>query len=477
MRSSTTTIRPPLSSASYANSEVGRAAILRYRPIPMGGLDDMPDYKNLTVGICAAGLALGLAACGGGGGGGGAAPNPAAMDRGAVLATALVAASGTGADGTFDDTPYGVAPSFTASHDGAAVTIGVTETGTPRGGSARSGEFVEREPRPAAVAGWTRARFRRGETDEHLVVHTDVAAPEAMAFTPENLNRLKEVSGLTGDTVPASGLAVLAGWLPVVRATSLAAAPPNGSITYSAQGSGANAGLEFAGTFGGGSGTYRCSGIACSATLDDQSMPTAMGGVWAFVPDSGAMVQVPDHDHLYFGWWLDESDDGAYGFQTFADAVGFPAGAGDVAAAMEGSATYRGAAAGVWATVDSARGRVTSARSGEFTAEAVLTANFFGALDAGAVNGEIRSFRDGSGRRLDGWRVTLNAAKLTAGAASFAGETSGAVGPDTNGAGRWEGRFHGSDGTGADARPSHVTGRFDLHFPGAHVAGAFGGSR
>ena len=440
----------------------------------------MPDYKNLTAGICAAGLALGLAACGGGGGGGGDAAPPvsAATQRAATLVTALEAASGVGADGSFDDTPYGVAPSVTASHDGATVTIEVTETGTPQGGSARSGDFAELEPRPAAaLAGWTRARFRRGETDEHLVVHTDVAAPETMAFTPENLNRLKEVSGLTGDTVPASGLAVLTGWLPVVRATSLAAAPPNGSITYSAQGSGANAGLEFTGTFGGGAGTYRCSGTVCSATLDDAGMPTAMGGAWHFVPDSGAMVLVPDYEHLYFGWWLDESDDRTYGFQTFADAVGFPAGAGEVAAAMEGSATYRGAAAGVWATVDTAGGRVTSARSGEFTAEAVLTANFFGALDAGAVNGEIRSFRDGSGRRLDGWQVTLNAAKLTAGLSSFAGETGGAVGPDTNGAGRWEGRFHGSDGAETNARPSHVAGRFDLHFPGAHVAGAFGGSR
>lgn len=438
----------------------------------------MPDDKHLRNRICAAGLVLGLAACGGGGGGGDAAPDPDATRRAAAIAGALEAAGGTGPDGSFDDTAHGVAPSVTASHDGATVTIEVAEAGTPGGGNARAGDFVEQEPRPAAaVDGWTRARFRRSRTAEHLVVHTDVAAPEAMAFTPENLNRLKEVSGLTGDTVPESGLAVRTGWFPVVRSTSLSAAPPNGSVTHSAQGSGSTAGLEFAGTFAGGSGAYRCSGATCSVTLDDGGMPTAMGGAWVFVPDSEALVHVPDYDHLYFGWWLDEGASGAYAFQTFADAVGIPGSAGNVAPAMVGTATYRGAAAGLWATVDSAGGRVTSGASGEFTAEAVLTANFFGTQDAGAVNGDIRSFRDGSGRRLDGWRVTLNVAPLTAGEASFAGETGGAIGPDTDGVGRWEGRFHGSDRAAVNPRPSHVTGRFDLHFPGAHLAGAFGGSR
>ena len=133
-----------------------------------------------------------------------------------------------------------------------------------------------------------------------------------------------------------------------------------------------------------------------------------------------------------------------------------------------------GAAAGVWAKMDVSGGRVTAASSGEFTAEAVLTASFYGALDAGVVNGEIASFRDGTGRSLDGWRATLNAAMLTAGMDSFVGEVGGTVGPGTSGAGSWEGRFHGTDGAETNARPSHVTGRFDLHLPGVSVAGAFG---
>ena len=134
-------------------------------------------------------------------------------------------------------------------------------------------------------------------------------------------------------------------------------------------------------------------------TLDDRGTPTAMGGTWFFVPGSGAMVMIPDYEHLYFGWWMNE-EGGAYGFQGFAGTASLPEGSGNVAAAMEGSATYTGAAAGVYATVDSSGGRITGARSGEFTAEAVLRANFFGALAAGVVEGEIGSFRDGSGRTL-----------------------------------------------------------------------------
>ena len=452
----------------------------------MGGIDDMLVHRNLTTVICAAALAL--TACGGGGGGGGGgqvveddnAPTQeeiaAAKARGEAVAAALDAARAVGTDGAFDDTPYMVAPVVAATSDGTTVTIGVTESGTPRGGSARTGNLAEQEDGPAAVGGWAGARFRRGTTAEHLVVYANPDAPEAVAFTPENLNRLNEVSGLTGETVPASGLDIQDAWLPVIRSVSLAAAPPGGSITHTSEGTGADEGREFAGTFAGGSGRFRCSGSDCSVTLDDEGMPTAIGGTWAFVPDSGAMVQIPDYDHLYFGWWLNEEEDGAYGFQTFADGVGFD-GAGNVAADMEGTATYRGAAVGVWAQTVISGGQVTEASSGEFTAEAVLTANFFGALDAGAVSGEIRSFRDGAGESLDGWRVTLETASLTVGEASFAGSTGGAVGTGTSGEGSWEGRFHGTDGADTNARPSHVTGRFDLHFPGAHLAGAFGAGR
>ena len=438
----------------------------------------MPARKNLTTTVCAAALALGLAACGGGGGGGSGSKlvDEVANDGAVALRAAIAAARNTATDGTFDDRLHMVTPIVTATNDGTVIAVAVTETGTPRGGSARGGAFAEQTNGPRRIAGWTGSRFRRGEAAEHLIVHTDVGEPEAMLFVPENLNRLREVSGLTGETVPASGVAIETGYWRLVRSTSLAAAPANGSVTHNAEGTGADAGLGFAGTFAGGSGEYRCTGSACSVTLDDKRMPTAMGGAWIFAPDSGATVMIPDYEHLYFGWWLNETE-GVQGFQSFADAVGFPRGSGTVTAAMEGEATYRGAAAGVWATVDSSGGRITDARGGEFTAEAVLRASFYGALDAGVVDGEIGSFRDGSGRAMAGWRVTLNSARLSAGTASFAGSTEGSVGSGTSGTGSWEGRFHGTDGAETNPRPSHAAGRFDLHFPGVDLAGAFGAGR
>ena len=200
-----------------------------------------------------------LAACGGRGGGSGSALSGAdedVMARAAALAAAIEAARSTGADDAFDDTPFMVAPSATAANDATTVTITVTETGTPQGASARAGEFSMVENGPAAISGWAGARFRRGETDEHLVVYTDVGAPQVMAFTPENLNRLREVSGLAGETVPAPGLAVQAAWLPLIRSTSLAAASPRGSVTYGTMGAGADEGIAFTGAFSGAPGTY-----------------------------------------------------------------------------------------------------------------------------------------------------------------------------------------------------------------------------
>ena len=432
------------------------------------GMYDMPGWSNLTMAILAA-AALGLAGCGGSGGGGGSASgNTAAdMERAQLVADALEAARATRADGTFRDA-HRFAPKVTGAHDGGSVRISVTESG-----GSRTGAFEEAD-RPTRITGWTGARFGRGE-DEELVVYADMGAPEAAPFTPGNLNKLREVSGLGGETVPASGLAIETGYWPVIRSTSLAAAPANGSVTHNAQGTGADAGLVFDGTFAGGRGEYRCTGSTCAVTLDDGGVATEMIGAWIFDPADGAMVLFPDYAHVHFGWWLNETDDGAFRFQSFAGAEALPA--GTVTAEMQGSATYRGAAAGVWTTEEVSGGRVTAARSGAFTAEATLTAHFFGPRDEGDIRGTIVSFRNAAGRPMPGWSVTLKETGLTAGRAGFAGETAGTIGAGTSGTGSWEGRFHGTDGAETAPRPSDVTGRFDVHFPGAHVAGAFGGSR
>ena len=109
------------------------------------------------------------------------------------------------------------------------------------------------------------------------------------------------------------------------------------------------------------------------------------------------MVQIPDYDYLYFGWWLNETEDGTYQFQTFAGSTDIATGSDIVTAAMSGSATYEGTAAGVYVTKDIAGGQVTGAASGEFTARATLTAHFFGTQDAGEVTGHDRFLQEHGG--------------------------------------------------------------------------------
>ena len=203
--------------------------------------------------------------------------------------------------------------------------------------------------------------------------------------------------------------------------------------------------------------------LGVSVTLDDRGAPTAMGGSRIIAPG------------------VRRRDGGEPGLRAFLFGVVAEPGRrslgrpelrgrgrlGHCRGSDGGTATWRGAAAGVWATVDSSGGRITGARSGEFTAEAVLRANFFGALDAGAVEGEIGSFRDGSGRSLAGWQVTLNSARLTPGSDSFAGGTGGRSVPTR--AGQAAGRGGSTAATGR--RTTRVV---PTRFSGESVGGGDG---
>ena len=59
------------------------------------------------------------------------------------------------------------------------------------------------------------------------------------------------------------------------------------------------------------------------STAND-GMISSTGDTWTFTPDSdlagGIMIDLPDADHLYFGWWLKEpaDSDGTYAFRTFS---------------------------------------------------------------------------------------------------------------------------------------------------------------
>ena len=257
------------------------------------------------------------------------------------------------------------------------------------------------------------------------------------------------------------------------KATSLAAGSPGSAAVHSAP-TGENPGLTFMGTFGGAMGEYSCSGADCSVTLNDKGVVTMLDGdPWTFDPAANTKLKLPDTDYLHFGWWIDSPAmaDGTYGFQTFAG--GTPEYTANYAP-IEGPATYKGAAAGVYVTKDVSAGLVTGANMGEFTAKATLEANFGDEMEAGNIDGSIHDFMDADGTAMAGWGVTLRNVNLgTSG--TFAGETRGTTGPGTSGTGSWEGTFYGvSD---EDAVPTGVAGRFDAHLPGAHIVGAYGASK
>ena len=259
------------------------------------------------------------------------------------------------------------------------------------------------------------------------------------------------------------------------KSTSLAAAPAGIFVTHPAMGEADMEELSFMGTLGGAPGEYSCTGNTCSVTLDDKGAVTEFAGAWSFEPGEDAKLLLPDTNHLVFGYWMNAKDDGKFDFQTFAMGVGY-ATATPAANGIEGSATYSGAAGGAYVLKDVSQGQVTGATDGRFTANATLHANFLDADQAGVISGLIDGFANEAGESMAGWGVTLKPTALTNTGSTFAGETSASIGSGTSGSGAWEGTFYGGGGNDND-QPTDVVGQFDAHFPGAHVAGAYGATK
>ena len=248
--------------------------------------------------------------------------------------------------------------------------------------------------------------------------------------------------------------------------------------------------LSFPGTFHGVVGTYECTTPPCTVSTDGDGMISSPGDTWTFTLDSAlaaeTMIDLPDTDHLYFGWWLKEpaESDGAYAFRTFSGgtvpfAVGgkFTSGNNDE---LLGTASYQGRAAGRYVTKDFTGGVLSGGTAGVFTAAATLAANFGGddiaVNDQFNIRGSVTAFMDaGSGRPLEGWSVTLNKVDLAPGSASFGGTAGGTTTAElggVTGTGTWEGAFFGN--ARADGKPGSVAGVFDAHLPAAHISGGFG---
>ena len=261
----------------------------------------------------------------------------------------------------------------------------------------------------------------------------------------------------------------------------------------------------FSGTFDNVPGDFSCDAGAdgCTITADADGDITGLVGTWTFIPDylgednesmagdkedqvasrkddlTEPMVEVVDQDHLVFGWWTKvNEDDDSVAFQTFSGGMQvYPV--GDIGS-LEGSATYKGPAAGRYAVKTfTGNAKINSIREGEFTAKAELTATFGGnnvALNKqGMISGRIHTFLDENNKPL------LGELDLGLGAHSVVGLGDGDVTGGVGGSpavGTWSGQFFGiPDVDAADDHPNSVAGEFDASSSHGAVAGAYGATK
>ena len=163
-------------------------------------------------------------------------------------------------------------------------------------------------------------------------------------------------------------------------------------------------------------------------------------GSWTFTPTTAdedgmriADVEIPgqitDTDYMHFGYWMVKNADGTYEVNPFFSGTAGNANAftANAIASLEGSAEYDGKAAGMFVT----KAGGSPAYSGEFTADADLTANFGNMDDAAdekafTIDGTVSKFvlMDGETMVENSWMLMLNSAR-------FATPTRGDTDPTT----------------------------------------------
>ena len=332
--------------------------------------------------------------------------------------------------------------------------------------------------------------------EEVVVVRTDIEAPTATAFAMVagqalNARDLDDDVDADGDGTPDNdftALTITAGNLAKIMSPAFAAATGDTvthTFDFDDDMTDEDEADEAAGAYNGAMGTYRCDGgVDCTVTLDGDGEVTAISPGWVFTPAAGATSDVPDADHLHYGFWLKKTtdEDGVLTYnevETFAGSS--VAASGDVSA-VSGSATYEGGAVGVYVkNVYKPDRTLDVATSGHFTADVSLTATF-GQLDNAAgigtiapnllntVSGTIGNFMLSGGEENE-WGVALQGT-ITPGDGTASGTAKGGEGD-----GSFSATFHGSVTAAADGtvpRPGSVVGEFNAGFTDGSVAGAFG---
>ena len=360
---------------------------------------------------------------------------------------------------------HGAAPTMAGTVPGTpAVAVTDLETDVVAGSALTAG-------------GWTGGKYMAADgtsgTVDTVVLYTSIEAPGTQPFSGET-GKYSDANGLDGE----GNLPIVVGVDPKLIASAAFPAGP-GIRTHTAEPSGA---VEVSGSFDGASGTYVCTPSmesACTSSVKDGGgFELAGGGGWKFVPAAGAEVMKRDTEYQYFGWWLREAGSG-YAFGAFHAGMGSAADEFASLGPLQGTATYRGTAAGMFAIQP--QGAVASA--GEFTARATLEVDFGDSTSPGTVEGTVSNFMvDGRGMP---WSVTLGSARIDADGAIAAGGTDaartvwsidGTAGPvPSSGPPVWRGQLHDADDEGV---PGAATGVFEAAYGEVgHMIGAFGTTR
>ena len=338
--------------------------------------------------------------------------------------------------------------------------------------------------------------------EEVVIVGTDIEVPTATAFAMVegqalNARDLDATEDADGDGTPDNdftALTIAAGAddvnLPKIMSPAFAAATGD-TVTHTfdfddAATTDEDEADEVAGTYNGAMGTYRCDGdVDCTVTLDGDGEVTAIGAGWVFTPDEGATSDVPDADHLHYGFWLKKTTDadGAVTYnevETFASSSVAASGA---TSTVQGKATYAGGAVGVYVHKTFKTDGTYDASSGHFTADVSLMATFgqvpvsdtdnTGTIAPNLLNtvsGTIGNFML-SGDEEQMWSVDVQGA-ITESDGTASGTAKGGVGD-----GSFSATFHGDVTAAADGtvpQPGSVVGEFNAGFTNGSVAGGFG---
>ena len=212
-------------------------------------------------------------------------------------------------------------------------------------------------------------------------------------------------------------------------------------------------------------------------------------GSWYFTPTSPMAKYVMKDEattyseemFAYFGYWLTMNTSPArLELTTFAAPGGPGTNMDDLSLAPDTdekstSATYTGKAAGLSLTKDekSDGSGFMNHKSGHFTADVTLTADFSGSTDGdSSLRGIINGFAGGDHVNTD-WKVTLEETGLTTGATLVNNPAGNAIGVASGGSGtddgEWTAQGYGTTGM----RPTGFFGNFNAHFVDGHAMGSY----